>query len=144
MALCAHPPSHTVLPMSTPSDVKNRQNPEPAVCNQGSRLGKRQVLLLAVLSSLAVLPWLYKTPSGDSASSSNRLDSLLECSLAAYDTSALNEPLVEALPVEEYIERRDRLARALVEEGLDAFVGEPGFTGQYGFPLSVASSCGLD
>lgn len=122
--------------MSTPSDVKSRQYSEPAICNQDSKFGKHQVLLLAILSSLAVLPWLYKTPSGDSAPNvgrDNRLDSLLECSLAAYDTSALNEPLVEALPVEEYIERRDRLARALVEEGLDAFVGEPGFTGQHGF-----------
>ncbi|EIM87180.1 Creatinase/aminopeptidase [Stereum hirsutum FP-91666 SS1] len=123
--------------MSTPSDMKSRQDSEPAICNQDSKFG--QVLLLAVLSSLAVLPWLYKTPFGDSAPNvgrDNRLDSLLECSLAAYDTSALNEPLVEALPVEEYIERRDRLARALVEEGLDAFVGEPGFTEVYYTNLS--------
>lgn len=30
------------------------------------------------------------------------------------------------LPVEEFVERRDRLARALVADSVDAFVVEPG------------------
>lgn len=30
------------------------------------------------------------------------------------------------LPVEEFVERRDRLARALVADGVDAFAVEPG------------------
>lgn len=130
--------------MSTPSEEKNCQAmiPKPATKSE-SKFGKRQVLSLAVFSSLALLHWLYKGSSGEhtlSVEHGKRLESLLECSLAAYDTSALDEPLVEPLPVEEYIERRDRLAIALVEEGLDAFVGEPGFTGKCGPPLFIASS----
>lgn len=40
--------------------------------------------------------------------------------------------LVNAKPIEaaEFIERRDRLARALAENGVDAFVLEPGYTFQ--------------
>ena len=37
----------------------------------------------------------------------------------------------EHIAAEEYLERRDRLARALAANGVDAFVVEPGYTFQY-------------
>lgn len=38
---------------------------------------------------------------------------------------------IEAPGVDEYIERRQRLAVALDEDGIDAFIVEPGYTFQY-------------
>jgi hypothetical protein len=35
------------------------------------------------------------------------------------------------LPLSEFVQRRDNLAKALVEDGVDAFVVEPGYTFQY-------------
>lgn len=35
------------------------------------------------------------------------------------------------LPLEEFVARRDRLANALVQDGVDAFVVEPGYTFSY-------------
>lgn len=35
------------------------------------------------------------------------------------------------LPLEEFVERRDRLAQALVADGIDAFAVEPGYTFKY-------------
>lgn len=35
------------------------------------------------------------------------------------------------LPLEEFVVRRNRLAQALVTDGIDAFVVEPGYTFKY-------------
>lgn len=35
------------------------------------------------------------------------------------------------LPVEEFVERRNRLAKALVADGVNGFVVEPGYTFKY-------------
>jgi Xaa-Pro aminopeptidase len=35
------------------------------------------------------------------------------------------------LPLSEFVQRRDNLAKALVEDGIDAFIVEPGYTFQY-------------
>jgi hypothetical protein len=39
--------------------------------------------------------------------------------------------IASPLPSSEFRERRDRLAKALVADGIDAFIVEPGYTFKY-------------
>lgn len=52
------------------------------------------------------------------------IDKFLETGLGFLDSAS-------PLPIKEFIERRDRLAQALVVDEVDAFVVEPGYTFQY-------------
>lgn len=66
------------------------------------------------------------------AHSENNVRSFEECSVSRFLATGL--PFlkgVEAPLVEEYVDRRNRLARGLVQAGVDAFVVEPGYTFQY-------------
>ncbi|KAK0548576.1 hypothetical protein OC846_002230 [Tilletia horrida] len=55
-----------------------------------------------------------------------KLDVFNKCSIQGFDKSALKAPLVEPIPFDEFVHRRDRMAAALAEEGLDAYIIEPG------------------
>ena len=63
----------------------------------------------------------------------SRLDAFQACSI----DNLLNETNLDFLstahPIQlsEFASRRDRLAQALAADGIDAFVGEPGYTFQY-------------
>ncbi|KAK4703142.1 hypothetical protein P7C70_g3081, partial [Phenoliferia sp. Uapishka_3] len=83
--------------------------------------------LLAVVLTLALLfsAWHQLAP----ARPSDTLAEFQRCSITGYDKSAL----AGAVPIHEgeFLERRDRFARALKSDGHDAFIVEPGFTFVY-------------
>ena len=71
-------------------------------------------------------------PKFSQALSSNSVERFQQCSIDTFLTTGL--PFlkdVHAPNLTEFSARRDRLADALVRDGLDAFVAEPGFTFQY-------------
>ncbi|KAL9937521.1 hypothetical protein V8E36_003930 [Tilletia maclaganii] len=68
---------------------------------------------------------IFTTPH-PTAHSSTTFDEVVACSIKGLDKSSLDAPLVEPIPFDEYVQRRDRIAHALVEEGLDAYIVEPG------------------
>ncbi|KAI6357705.1 hypothetical protein MCOR32_009688 [Pyricularia oryzae] len=65
-----------------------------------------------------------------SPTSTGKLERVQKCAIKNLhrNTSFLD---VEPIKADEFIERRDRLAKALVADGVDAFVLEPGYTFQY-------------
>jgi len=65
----------------------------------------------------------------------SRFAQFIHCSTDALNKSSVYEPLVEDIPLEEYIERTNRMASALYDEDLDAFIAEPGFTGEIYTPM---------
>lgn len=64
-----------------------------------------------------------------SPTSTGKLERVQKCAIKNLhrNTSFLD---VEPIKADEFIERRDRLAKALVADGVDAFVLEPGYTFQ--------------
>lgn len=62
-----------------------------------------------------------------------RLKSFQDCSIRSLfaDTNLDFLSTAHTINSSEFVERRDRLARALVEDGLDAFIVEPSYTLQY-------------
>ena len=62
-----------------------------------------------------------------------RLESFQDCSISTLNEDTNLEFLRTAKPLEvsEYTSRRNRLAQALVSDGIDAFMVEPGYTLQY-------------
>mgnify|MGYP003637074574 CR=1 FL=1 len=71
-----------------------------------------------------------ETPDGSSPAQTIRefqkcsIDTFLATGVSFLDSAS-------PLPVSEYVERRDNLAAALVADGVDAFLVEPGYTFQY-------------
>jgi hypothetical protein len=66
--------------------------------------------------------------------------------LATFQTCSINSflstglPFLETashLPVSEFVERRNNLAKALVADGIDAFTVEPGYTFKYVRPIHI-------
>ncbi|KAL8281680.1 hypothetical protein RB600_005219 [Gaeumannomyces tritici] len=91
------------------------------------------LLYLWLLQSLFALsqPQLPSTPATTHTASAPRLlHKVQQCAIRNLhaDTSFLDAP---PIPAGEFVERRDRLARALAASGADAFVLEPGYSFQY-------------
>jgi hypothetical protein len=66
------------------------------------------------------------------ALSENNVQNFEKCSISLFLATDL--PFlkgVEAPSVKEYVDRRNRLAIALAQDGVDAFAVEPGYTFQY-------------
>lgn len=63
----------------------------------------------------------------------SRLQSFQDCSIEQLYIDTDLDFLSTASPIalSEFVLRRDRLAQALVDDGLDAFIVEPGYTFQY-------------
>lgn len=62
----------------------------------------------------------------------HHLKSFQKCSIANLEaTNYVFLNTAEPLPVSEFVSRRDRLAEALIQDGLDAFLIEPGYTFSY-------------
>lgn len=58
------------------------------------------------------------------------LDKVQQCAIDNFHSDLSFLDTAVPIEAEEFIERRDRLARALVASGADAFVLEPGYTFQ--------------
>jgi hypothetical protein len=89
--------------------VASSQPPSSTLRNWGTTA----VVLVFIASVFWRMPIIQKETS---------LEKFEKCSLAHYNTSALG--LAVPIKPEEFIERRNRLARALHEEQLDAFIVE--------------------
>ena len=62
----------------------------------------------------------------------SQLESFQQCSIHnLLSTDLYFLDTASPIEVEDYEERRSRLANALVEDGVDAFVVEPGYTFKY-------------
>ncbi|KAH8816642.1 peptidase M24, structural domain-containing protein [Xylogone sp. PMI_703] len=67
-----------------------------------------------------------------STSSPHTIEQFRECSIKNFLSTGLHFlDSAEPPPVEEFVSRRDNLAKALVADNVDAFVIEPGYTFQY-------------
>lgn len=65
------------------------------------------------------------------AGNPDRLRNFQDCAINNLLETGLPFMNVEPIAVSDFEERRDRLAQALVAEGVDAFVVEPGYTFKY-------------
>lgn len=74
--------------------------------------------------------WDYRHPSGLPLKPiPSRLRTFQDCSVRNIQATNLTSlETASSLPLSEFVSRRDRLAQALVHDGLDAFVVEPGYT----------------
>lgn len=63
----------------------------------------------------------------------SHLEKFQRCSISTLrdDTDLAFLETAQPLPVSEFVSRRDRLAQALIEDGMDAFAVEPGYTFSY-------------
>ncbi|TLD30546.1 hypothetical protein PspLS_01841 [Pyricularia sp. CBS 133598] len=97
-----------------------RQSPSPRTSTWKSWLGAACVsaLLLSAMRTWSPTP------------TTGKLERVQKCAIRNLhrNTSFLH---VKPIKADEFIERRDRLAKALVADGVDAFVLEPGYTFQY-------------
>lgn len=69
------------------------------------------------------------------------IDQFQQCSINNFLSTGL--PFLKSaapLPVEEYVQRRNNLAKALVADDVDAFIVEPGYTFQYYANISQKGS----
>lgn len=67
----------------------------------------------------------------------SHLQSFQDCSIKNLQANLSFLATADSLPVAEFVPRRDRLAQALVEDGLDAFLVEPGYTFSYYGNVSI-------
>ncbi|EPE03317.1 xaa-pro dipeptidase [Ophiostoma piceae UAMH 11346] len=105
--------------------------PVPArPCNGLAATKRKAAWMLAGALSLAAWHYGFALPE-ISKSHASVVDKVQQCA----NTNLRNDNgfLDSAVPIapEEFLERRDRLANALVQSGVDAFVLEPGYTFQY-------------
>ncbi|CAI6299986.1 unnamed protein product [Periconia digitata] len=88
-------------------------------------------LLIAILGSLLVT-WNYLGPDNSLTSFSSKKHEFQKCSIDTFRATGLEFlKTAERPPLEEYVLRRNNLAKALVADGIDAFVVEPGYTFSY-------------
>ncbi|EUC29885.1 hypothetical protein COCVIDRAFT_110753 [Bipolaris victoriae FI3] len=90
--------------------------------------------LLYILISTAILAtmYLYTSFGHDHIFSASQFATFHKCSINTYLSTGL--PFLDSAqppPLEEYVLRRNNLAKALVAENVDAFVVEPGYTFSY-------------
>ena len=106
-------------------------SPAPARPCRGPTATKRKAAWM-LAGGLSLVAWRYgfAVPAISNAHASV-VDKVQQCAITNLqnDSSFLDS----AVPIapEEFLERRDRLANALVQSGVDAFVLEPGYTFQY-------------
>jgi hypothetical protein len=93
----------------------------PIVSSSQLSLGVRNWASIAAVILVLIAAFWRIAPQKDSSLKSS-LEIFERCSLRHYNTSALE--LAVPIKPEEFIERRNRLARALHEEQLDAFIVE--------------------
>ncbi|CZS90002.1 probable xaa-Pro dipeptidase [Rhynchosporium agropyri] len=99
------------------------------------KLRARQCLLMAfllVVTCFVLISNYSDKEISEDNSSSHSIQGFQECSINNFLSTGL--PFLDPaspLPVSEFVERRDNLAAALVADGVDAFVVEPGYTFQY-------------
>lgn len=113
------------IQQAMPSKQRPGLSPRRAVTVAGA------ILAMLSVTCIQLRP---RLPGYQSASSAV-FDKVQECAIhnLHQDLSFLDQ----AKPIEahEFIERRDRLAQALSDSNVDAFVLEPGYTFQYGYPV---------
>ncbi|KAK0101455.1 hypothetical protein ONS95_006627 [Cadophora gregata] len=98
------------------------------------RLRARQCLLTAFVFVVTCLILIRGSDDDipDERSSGHTIEEFQKCSVDKFLSTGL--PFLDSaspLPISEYVERRDNLASALVADGVDAFLVEPGYTLQY-------------
>jgi Xaa-Pro aminopeptidase len=93
----------------------------------------RRCLIAAFICSSTLFLWNYNwSVNSISRESTLSVANFQECSIKKFQATGF--PFLDSaspLPVQEFVERRDRLAKALVADGVDAFIVEPGYTFQY-------------
>lgn len=95
------------------------------------------LLAIAYKFSHSRLLWVHSPPipgcqgAWNDAGNSNRLRDFQNCAIDNLLETGLPFMNVAPIAVSDFEERRDRLAQALVAEGADAFVVEPGYTFKY-------------
>ncbi|KAI5480318.1 Creatinase/aminopeptidase [Pseudohyphozyma bogoriensis] len=87
---------------------------------------KSAIIVILVGAATLVSTWLARERGSHT---SGGLAEFERCSIAGFNRTALEG--IEPIKLPEYLERRDRIARALYADGHDAFVAEPGFTFKY-------------
>lgn len=137
------------------SSTKERSLPQRDQPRQTEKRHRpRDWLLILAVFALGAL-WLYRptrTRYCDTRCSDGQSDALLklesypglplkdipkhlrsfqDCSIKNLQANLSFLDTAYPLPVAEFVHRRDRLAQALVEDGLDAFLVEPGYTFSY-------------
>ncbi|KAH9901779.1 metallopeptidase family M24 [Xylariomycetidae sp. FL2044] len=120
-------------PSSPPSSQETERHRRRSVESWGERTGYllrkhfyRICLLNALLYNFVLLYWLYSSGSG-----SPDLNAVQRCAIDNLHSDLSFLDAAEPITADEFLDRRDRLARALVESDVDAFVLEPGYTFQY-------------
>ncbi|KAG9200280.1 hypothetical protein G6514_007493 [Epicoccum nigrum] len=74
----------------------------------------------------------YVDDAGPTIFGASKLEKFRKCSIDTYQATGLKFlDGAERPPVEEYVLRRNNLAKALATEGVDAFIVEPGYTFSY-------------
>lgn len=104
--------------------------------NPGQQLRPLVILLLFFFILVSTLSsWRYRLTDSlqqeQQTSHHSRRATFLSCSIKVLNRSPLDQPLVEEIPAIEFHERRNKVANALYEEGVDAFIIEPGFAGEW-------------
>ncbi|KAF2993818.1 hypothetical protein E8E13_001706 [Curvularia kusanoi] len=88
--------------------------------------------MFCVAAVFLLMTWSYVAPNHQTAFSISKKDKFKKCSINAYQATGLKFlDTAERPPVDEYVLRRNNLAKALAIEGVDAFAVEPGYTFSY-------------
>ncbi|RFU27248.1 hypothetical protein B7463_g9091, partial [Scytalidium lignicola] len=114
----------------------------PCRCRNWSSWRARRGVAAAIMSTLACLLLISRYQNfnqsspfaivNSSVSSPHTIAQFQECSIKNFLSTGLHFlDSAAPLPVEEFVSRRDNLAKALVADNVDAFIVEPGYTFQY-------------
>lgn len=108
-------------------EKQTREVALPPSVRPGGGSSRRGVSVLAFLSMLAL--YFHSTLFTFEHDKRSTVDKVQQCAIDNLhaDLSFLD---VEPIKADEFIDRRDRLAQALVDSNVDAFVLEPGYTFQ--------------
>ncbi|KAI1402483.1 Prolidase/Aminopeptidase P-like protein [Hypoxylon fuscum] len=109
---------------------KQLGGPLPLRGNHDSRLPRRSNLLILCLISFNIILALRTWPFQRTKSKSD-IAQVQECAIKNLHTDLSFLDTASPIKATEFLERRNRLARALVASKVDAFVLEPGYTFQY-------------
>ncbi|KAH7085245.1 peptidase M24 [Paraphoma chrysanthemicola] len=113
--------------------MKGTYLPRPAVASttRSKKLGFLQLLGCFSIAALFFF-WNHLPNPSISTLVSSKKHKFQKCSIDTYLATGLKFlKTAERPPLEEYILRRNNLAKALVADGVDAFVVEPGYTFSY-------------
>ncbi|KAF2258662.1 Creatinase/aminopeptidase, partial [Lojkania enalia] len=96
------------------------------------KLGSRRKTQFGILVTFTFLIWLWNYTKSFSNILLSKKARFQKCSIDNYLSTGLKFlETAERPPLEEYVLRRNNLAKALVVDGVDAFVVEPGYTFSY-------------